>query len=1393
MAAKTPSVHRSSTFRSTISSLRGSGSCVDALTPHWGSEMTQVLPSRGSGLLGSGAPQDGESQVRKCKRFLATVYAEAGGFSSRAELETLLAEPEWQKRMQAMGFEGGHVATVYEGIRPDLDSQEEASQAQNIRRLSHTGSMRQRASTMKKGLLGQSAHNSRSMLLIAQNIQSKASSLYRAPAAEARKMQPAKKVAMEANSGSSLSSSSSSEGGGSEDDGDFLVEEEEEESEKEDEGTELAVMGVKVNELISQLNIRKRVEVLQEMEAWHHEQLATLEADNRQLDLMEKDHQDRSQGVDDLQDEMMEKFEERHAREVKSLVQCTRRLRAGAEGKQRSKFSDKAQQDVLAAQPLAAMIRQRKAKKSTRSRTGARPPAMSKTSGIQSSQSSNDASASSPSRDTSDAGQAAESSEVLGDTVAPASEAPTQTEAAGERVGEVEDGPSEGDGEALTRTRARSGSIASRSSRKFLSSVTSDVSEGDDDRTLSPSEMLNAIKGESAHARILLDTDDPAELYPEILECLASSQVVQAELDERLKAARARKTLLENAHKEVRNTLEQLPGLPNEDPSQSRATDAVLEFIQCQTVALLGSIPEADSELRGGIWPEPEDLAAEVMELEQLVEEMKKDTEERHKTRGGVAAVDKEVVDDAESDGGSEDKESVKDGPVMMVSEVRHGRVEALMQMNRPQENRVRLGSGFFDRAAMSMLTSATRTRKKRVTLEASSREAAEAEQKLQKEMKSLRDVHKDRRFEVERVAGLFATMSEEAKALRYCAMIADEGIDAIVSAFRPLSNNSQPAHNTSEAQGPSDPNEQIAKSTATGVVRKNRRRAVVLTQTRECDFLNLLEVGPAGAMQGEGSLEDVRKEIKRLKLSQVVQSEQMKMERHKHEALKNDIRQAGRKFALALKTDRGAPQSVEALERETKECVQLQEQETHKVAELREEVRKMQVELMKARGQLHAFEERRFSEQFYNRDNATGSAQKTGRPRIPVPSGEPIVGVRPLGTRSDSIVGAEPSKASPPAGGRHSGAGGDPRSNQKDSSRREGGKARGAAESEDSDVEGMDTTILPTGEAGADLGRLMAVQTSNQRLKTDVKELVDKLQLIRKAMKSGTNLASLEAITSILHIDKIVDAKAPPEYFPLKREVKAKQDEVRRLRKKWWLDHKQLESLIHTVRKDAARDDAISASRKLKSPIPPGIGLLMNSLDYKLSFGPWSSGPQGQAGQPGRRRGTALIPSGDGLAGVQAARMQVQLVRAVTWQSGDHRYEPVPIPAGHSHAQGQLPAWAAGLMVTSSMVGASAPSNGSLPDGSLHARKSVSASQAGGQLAPPSSQGSQGSQGPGSAMGSMHELLLLNAMASAPMLLPRRRYQAVRQALSVPAQIDPELHQETLAEAVAEESDDAD
>merc|ERR1719453_2902343 len=76
------------------------------------------------------------------------------------------------------------------------------------------------------------------------------------------------------------------------------------------------------------------------------------------------------------------------------------------------------------------------------------------------------------------------------------------------------------------------------------------------------------------------------------------------------------------------------------------------------------------------------------------------------------------------------------------------------------------------------------------------------------------------------------------------------------------------------------------------------------------------------------------------------------------------------------------------------------------------------------------------------------------------------------------------------------------------------------------------------------------------------------KMQQLRQAMKRGKGPDTAEVIRNIIGGQLTAEeSKPPPEFASLKKEVRAKQNEVRALRKRWWTDHKDMDLLAEKVK----------------------------------------------------------------------------------------------------------------------------------------------------------------------------------------------------------------------------------
>lgn len=142
------------------------------------------------------------------------------------------------------------------------------------------------------------------------------------------------------------------------------------------------------------------------------------------------------------------------------------------------------------------------------------------------------------------------------------------------------------------------------------------------------------------------------------------------------------------------------------------------------------------------------------------------------------------------------------------------------------------------------------------------------------------------------------------------------------------------------------------------------------------------------------------------------------------------------------------------------------------------------------------------------------------------------------------------------------------------------------------------------TNAAVAEFGELVKMQQHNEDLKTEIDDIVQKMQMLRKAMKRGkASNMTREELRRIAGIpDDSEEAKPPPEYFQLKKEVRNKQTEVRSLRKRWWADHRDLEGIVAKTHRsmdgapvETASRPSAPSSQQQQHPGPPTQMLSMS------------------------------------------------------------------------------------------------------------------------------------------------------------------------------------------------------
>lgn len=101
----------------------------------------------------------------------------------------------------------------------------------------------------------------------------------------------------------------------------------------------------------------------------------------------------------------------------------------------------------------------------------------------------------------------------------------------------------------------------------------------------------------------------------------------------------------------------------------------------------------------------------------------------------------------------------------------------------------------------------------------------------------------------------------------------------------------------------------------------------------------------------------------------------------------------------------------------------------------------------------------------------------------------------------------------------------------------------------------------------------LVKLQSKNEEVKSEIEDITSKVNKLRKMMKkSKGGSVSIEKMREIVGIpmNENQDMKPPPEYYQLRKEVRQRHNEVKKLRKAWWDDHKDLDIILSRARKQA-------------------------------------------------------------------------------------------------------------------------------------------------------------------------------------------------------------------------------
>lgn len=388
-----------------------------------------------------------------------------------------------------------------------------------------------------------------------------------------------------------------------------------------------------------------------------------------------------------------------------------------------------------------------------------------------------------------------------------------------------------------------------------------------------------------------------------------------------------------------------------------------------------------------------------------------------------------------------------------------------------------------------------------------------------------------------------------------------------------------------------------------------------------------------------EEAEEDMKSRIEDLQNEITEDVALIKSEKKKQAALKKDMKKLKKNYKSMVKAHKGAPTSVEALDKQLRMLADGESKLQWQVEELTQELTKQQALLEKAQGEAKEAEERRLRQQ----GAATASPGQTME-SLPSVDGSPAgAGADIASAERDGAgaVAAAPASAlagaiAPIADGRAGGV-----RFSEVATVAAGGKVGGVRFAE---AEAPSVTAVPSTTDGAvpsahkaklaaahthvsfgipaadedtasatvatlstaakaptvakksfadtmaekkaaekekekvdsrpsvnheDLAELVRLQTHNEDIKAEIDEMMNKMQQLRTAMKRGrSDVLNNDSIKQIVGGPLTAEEqKPPPEYQSLKKEVRSKQNEVRGLRKRWWTDHKDLDSLAEKVK----------------------------------------------------------------------------------------------------------------------------------------------------------------------------------------------------------------------------------
>lgn len=111
-------------------------------------------------------------------------------------------------------------------------------------------------------------------------------------------------------------------------------------------------------------------------------------------------------------------------------------------------------------------------------------------------------------------------------------------------------------------------------------------------------------------------------------------------------------------------------------------------------------------------------------------------------------------------------------------------------------------------------------------------------------------------------------------------------------------------------------------------------------------------------------------------------------------------------------------------------------------------------------------------------------------------------------------------------------------------------------------------------------LVELVKVQSKTEELRNEIADIDQKMKKLKVAMKQKGGRPILEVVKEIMGVsDEAANMQPPSEYFTVKKDLKAQQEKVRILRKRWWADRKDFEAIAEKVRNQVSAHSDVSGA----------------------------------------------------------------------------------------------------------------------------------------------------------------------------------------------------------------------